>query len=401
MSIHVALIDKSEIVKKMLSHCLYYFSAEISRFDSFEDNASYFTDKKPDIVFVDWDIKQGDKSVVYSVIEKMKPTAVVLLYRSLDHAQINDIPFDEIPHRIKKPLDPKMVRDIFIELVPKARESKIHPFLKFPKTEGKKNVPIADTKANTTVPKAGLAKDSKLQVSAFTLPLTDKNKVKERTQTSLNQPSSKKQPSSKVLIKQIQTPKTQLKSTVASKQKELSKAPDKAFVQKAVFDQARKTDQTLTDSEKEKPSIQELAVEKTQTRSKVKKEDINIDETTQNDLAPMAIKSSVSMEESFLKNQNIELSEKSVLRVLNKYKDTLEFQELMEKVLSGYAKGAVENILQDDKVTDLLQQPLSDFKESKKFKELVEQQIIQYVNRHLPLVIKEVVEQEIKKIIGD
>ena len=138
MSIHIALIDQSEIVQKMLSHCLYYFSAEVLRFDSLKDSQSHFADKKPDIVFVDWEMKRDNEAVIYSTIQDMKPTPVVLTYRLSYKPQIDAIPVNQVPYRVRKPLEPKVVRDILTKLVPQAKESKIHPFLVFPKSKEEK-----------------------------------------------------------------------------------------------------------------------------------------------------------------------------------------------------------------------------------------------------------------------
>ena len=33
MALKIALIDKNEIMQKMLSHCLHYFGADVHRFD--------------------------------------------------------------------------------------------------------------------------------------------------------------------------------------------------------------------------------------------------------------------------------------------------------------------------------------------------------------------------------
>ena len=128
------------------------------------------------------------------------------------------------------------------------------------------------------------------------------------------------------------------------------------------------------------------------------KDDINIDEDTQNDLAPMAIKSSVSPTK---KPEESSLTKQDLFHVFNKYKDSLEFQKLMEKVLSEHVQATVAEVLRKDSVKDILQKPLEDFKESDHFKQLVEKEISQYLQKQLPLVIKKIVENEIRKIVGD
>ena len=396
MSIHVALIDQSEIVQKMLSHCLYHFSAEVLRFDNLKDSQSHFADKKPDIVFVDWEMKKDDEAVIYSAIQDMKPTPVVLTYRLNYKPQVDAIPEDQVPYRVRKPLEPQAVRDILTELVPQVKESKIHPFLVFPKSEREKK-----------------------QVSAVPVQKgMDKHLVTSEADSPRDKPLQKKSPPGfKILDEMKEKTQTFLKHTlpgivtekIKPQEKPVSSKSDKSslenaqnpLIQKLEKDKSQKVDSSLIEKEKMDPSISLAQQENKPTQTKMDKENINIDEDTQNDLAPMAIKSSASERGGFEADQNFALSDKDILKVLNKYKDTLEFQKLMENVLSEYAKETVANILEGNKVTDLLQQPLAEFKQSKKFQELVERQIIQYVKRQLPLLIKEIVEQEIKKIIGD
>ena len=66
----------------------------------------------------------------------------------------------------------------------------------------------------------------------------------------------------------------------------------------------------------------------------------------------------------------------------------MSFNSLWKMFLSEYAKEAVTNILQGHTVTDILQKPLVEFKESKQFKDLVERQISEYVKQQLPLIYK-------------
>ena len=289
----------------------------------------------------------------------------------------------------------------FTSLVPQIKESKIHPFLKFPKgrEEKAKSVASDDQKDVQQIQdtSANLQKDSHVQQEAQAhqnVKILDK--AKEKTQTFFKNTFSgiltlkEKEGAHDVHSSLRQNPsdgKTQNENTQKSLDQNMATAQNQ---QKA---------HSLTKDDNI-PSIQKETTVKASFK-KMDKDNINIDENTQNDLAPMAIKSSVSQRDDSEPPSNIELSEKDILRVLNKYKDTLEFQEIVENVLSEYAKTTVTNILQENKVTDLLKQPLTEFKESQKFKELVEQQIIGYVQKHLPLLIKDIVEQEIKKIIGN
>ena len=406
MSFQVALIDKSEIVQKMLSHCLHYFSAEVSRFDSLEACQSYFKDKKLEIVFVDWEIKKRDLAVIHSAMETFQPVPVVLLYRN-GHVPLDFISSDKIPYKIQKPLEPKAVRDIFMKLVPDIKESAIHSFLRFPKSKGQTmKSSTLDHQKNIKGVKVDSAKD-KQPLLKETQSVGILDEIKERTQTFVRQTftGTLKEKTN------TQNPVLQKPASLGNKaeeniQSDKDQVISPSLIQKDTLfsDQKSPTVKTTPPKESEpdfnRSSIQDKDTVPTSIK-KIKKEDINIDENTQNDLAPMAIKSSVSkMEYSQLASQ-MELSEKDIIRVLNKYKDSLEFQDLMEKVLSEYAKTAVKNILQGHKVTDLMKQPLDDFKEGERFKQLVEQQITQYVQKHLPTVIKNTVEKEIQKIIGN
>lgn len=402
MSIQVALIDKSEIIQKMLSHCLHYFSSKVARFDSLEKCQAHFVDKKPDIIFVDGELKKGEKALILSVSEAFA-SPVVLLYRD-GPANLDVASLKKIPNRVKKPLNPKAVRDIFTKLVPQVKESDIHPFLRFPETEEEKKQAIETASKTGDSPFAEAPKDSGVV-----------GNIKEKTQTFFKHTLSGILPLEKI--------KTQGKSVPVTKR--LSSEPSKSVLsQKLVMDKALQSKSSSsgsgsvsmqklavgntlkpqppasqrTEQDIDIPVIQEEITVKTSTK-KLNKEDMNIDEDTKNDLAPMAIKSSLAGQTGTKTVQNLELSEKDILRVLNKYKDTMEFQELMEKVLSGYAQKTVANILQNDQVTDILQKPLTEFKESQKFGKMVEKQIAQYVQKHLPLIIKETVEREIKKII--
>lgn len=392
MSLYAALIDRSEIVQKMLAHCLHYFPVKVLRFDSLKASQSHFSEKKPDIVFIDWEIKKGHTAAVYSAVEELKPVPVVLLYRVGPHIPTVSISPSQIPYRVKKPLDPKTVRDILVKLVPQVGEFKIHSFLRFPKSPEEKK------ESSEASGLKDIQRKADHRGKTFQIPVKNPQKstlsdmAKEKAQSFFKQTFSgiltAKDKTEAQKSHAIDLPRVSVQSSLNQKQNLTEKQKNAEFEQKK-------------SSPKPPPLIQKENTVTGETQNKVDKEDINIDENTQNDFAPIAIKSSIPQPEQPSISVNAPLSEKDILRVLKKYKDSLEFQELMEKVLSEYAKKTVANILHEDKVTDLLQQPLTEFKESQKFRELVEQQIIHYVQKQLPSVIKEIVEQEIKKIIGD
>ena len=328
MSLHVALIDKSEIVQKMLSHCLYYFSAEVLRFDSWEDSKSHFADSKPDIIFVDWEIKKGEESVVYSVIEEMKPTPVVLLYRSSYGPQINAIPSDKLSHKFIKPLDLKAIREGFIELVPQVKESKIHPFLKFPKSKAVDQSSGSELKENTisakTYSKISLIKENdpktpishlqtriiqksleedKIPVGNILNPVNKTNPEKEVAQTSLSQQASAPvdgltEPST--AKEGIQTSFSQQASGVLKEKKIDMNAISKTSTKELLIEELgigkdQTKDEAATKNLKEDKPLEKTVSERKEPDVKsFKKQEFNIDENTQNDFAPMAIKFSDS-----------------------------------------------------------------------------------------------------------
>lgn len=394
MSIQVALIDKSEIIQKMLAHCLHYFSSEVVRFNSLEECQAHFTNKTPDIVFVDGELQHGKTSIIVSVLKKFQSTPVVLLYRS-GQDQLNSIPLDQMPHRIQKPLDPKAVRHVVTKLVPQLEKSNIHSFLQFPKTAKEKTQDLLKKDSQEDKKKPPLVLGKNIQKNEKLSKASSKehaiiDEVKEQTKTFFKQTFTGFLGSDKTQDKEVPLLKTK-KPTANKSQSEI--------MQHLVLDNESTKTPTVSQSKNKGIDIPIIQQETQDIPIKnMRKDDISIDDNTQNDLAPMAIKSSV-VEGKASNIQKFELSDKDIIRVLNKYKDTIEFQELMEKTLSGYAKDTVAHILKSNK-ENIVQQPLKEFvQESKKFTELVESQITLYVQKQLPLVIKEIVEKEIKQII--
>ena len=129
---------------------------------------------------------------------------------------------------------------------------------------------------------------------------------------------------------------------------------------------------------------------------KLDKNNLRLNEDTKNELAPMAIKSSFDTKSK----KNLFESEEQILDFFKKYKDSLNFQQVLEKVLKEEFQNVVENLLKGAEVNKLLKEPLQDFKESHQFKELVEKEISSYVKKELPFIIKSLLEEEIKKIIA-
>ena len=131
------------------------------------------------------------------------------------------------------------------------------------------------------------------------------------------------------------------------------------------------------------------------------KETLNIDESTKHDFAAIAMKSPspAGDKPEELKPKAFVMSEKDILKTLEKYKDSLEFQNLMEKVLNEQAEKALAGFLQNLEKASFLNRPLKAFQQSQSFREILKKEVSQYIKAELPSVIKEVTQGEITKVI--
>ena len=162
MSLNVVLIDKSEVIKKMLSHCLHYYSAEIHRVENLEDLKNH----QPDLIFIDWDLKQGEEPLAVSAGKNIKQTPYIVIYRNEEDAKIKSI-----KNKIKKPLDANLLREMVANLVPKIGQSTIHNFLKFPNHSDSQTDSDADPQVQNTDPqKASKKGASKTKAKTFLRP---------------------------------------------------------------------------------------------------------------------------------------------------------------------------------------------------------------------------------------
>ena len=468
LGIHVALIDKSEIIQKMLSHCLYYHTVQVHRFDSFEDYLVKFKDKKPNLIFIDWEIKQNDRPLIFTAIEQIHSIPFVLLYRKGVENELLTLPENQVSYRLKKPLNPKEVRDVCSELIPELKNSVFHSFLKFPKSEEEKKQektqptpPLKEKEVKkdhdvgkeenktksfigSLIEKTGLFKmpsseeiesaeefsDSKESVqpssklkspasSSFQTKTGLVSKESVQSSSDLKKPASPSFQASTGLTsvkpeklksneQNIRTDESKTSSKETPRDKTKAKTTD--FVDKKTSFKKQTLTQDIGVLAKQlkevgsvtKGSIKESSFDPNskilKKVDKINKEDIDIDEDTQNDLAPMAIKSSRPIDQK-LESKN--LTKQNIQKAFDKYKDSLEFQKMLEKALSEHAQEFIAKILKGQALNPILKQSLGDFKESSQFKELVEKEVSQYLQKQLPLLIKSIVENEIKKIIGD
>ena len=442
LGIHVALIDKSEIIHKMLLHCLYYYTVQVHRFNSLEECLKKFQDKKPNLIFIDWEVKQGDKPLIFTASEQFHPVPFVLLYRKDFENQLLSVPVKQVPYKIKKPLNPKEIRDICTKLVPELKNSALHSFLKFPKSEEEKKQEQAKPAPSPPKQRNRVEHQKKAEektksfignliekTGLFKMPSSEEIEAAEEFPSSVDEDSLSaqlKKParsgfqaetgltsappslSSKSESRAVQSPNPSQKSLVSSPSKAVKTnditlidthtSPTEKTVSHnlgSLAKQFKESGSVTKGADKESSFDLNSKVLKTGNKP-FNKEDINIDEDTQNDLAPMAMKDTAPSEkESEL------FTKQDFLQVFDKYKGSLEFQKLMEKALSEHVQDVVTGILKGASVKSVLKKPLEDFKESAQFKQLVEKEISQYLQKQLPVVIKSIVESEIRKIIGD
>ena len=499
--IQVALFDKSPIIKKMLSHCLHYFATDIHSFSTLqefllESQKEETQTKNISAIFVDWEMQQEDQPIFYQLQKQFKDIPLVLLYRSNFLPKVNKLSKEDFPYRIPKPINPKEVRELFIQLIPQAKKSPIHAFLQFPKTEIDKQ-PIQKPKdflsssaqthpgGNTSSKKSlrgeiiektltGIkkliqkpAEETKSLLDTLvnqTDTATSKSKddgdtLSKQTKTMISKPTPKEiktlsqktsivtqkshpnytaikplgtqnlaDPASKELMSpdpqkssQIQSSQSQQDSPNPSLQNSPSQpsaspslasqkfptqappASDPSHLAKAPPVKENLEGQNLsanTANSKVDPEKEQIGTEQTGTKKMkgpaIDKDNLGLNEDTKNDLAPMAIKSSFDTKSQKGGFQ----SEEQILAFFEKYKDSLQFQKILEKILKAEIKDIIQNLLEGAEVKALLQEPLEAFKASQQFKQRVEKEISAYVQKELPLIIKSCVQEEIKKIIN-
>ena len=489
MGIQALLIDKSEIIGKMLSHCLHHYLVKVSRFDSWEEGKAKFSNSLPDIVFVDWEIGKG--ALAFSLKEMLPSSPVVPLFRPSGAASSTSSPppSESFPYQLTKPLNPQAVRDTVSALVPKLKEFKIHSFLKFPKTlspdlqeaghhptapkalqpDGASSPlvsppivsPVISSKVppttgppvvSPTVPPMKEIEEKIAQPADHFIPSSGKISIPvDVKKSALESPSAKESLTTRakkaekitedqtgdiktgdIKTRDIKTGDTKTEETKTGiiktatksegalpKETVLPEAATPSSVQAPLKPPVQAPVQAPPSHPSPHPSshpsshplpgnkgAEDNSLENNTASGEssygiaVQKEDLDIDENTQNDLAPLPIKSSSAGMDRVAESQ-MELSERDILRVINKYKDTLEFQNLMEEALKEHTSTVVQKVLQAEASGDILQRSLKGFKGTEEFKKLVEGQIKDFIKTSLPLVVKETVEQEIKKIIGD
>ncbi|MBC6415152.1 MAG: hypothetical protein GDA46_02015 [Bdellovibrionales bacterium] len=317
MKFQIVLLDKSEIIKKMLSHCLHYFVVEIHSFSDWNTCLMHVSNQVPKMIFVDWELSFKSTPLIFLAREKLKSIPSILMYRTDVEKEISKIDKNVIPYRITKPLNPNEVRKIFTTLVPEITENSIHSFLSYPKPK--------ETKAPESPPELPEKKEKPFE----------KNETKTGLMGYINETKTK--PS--LVNKSLGSPQ-KLEQNIKTLDKSDENVINKATVSK-----------------------------------------------------------------SFSQITSNQINEKQILDVIMKYKESLEFSKMMEKVLVDYAQEAVSKILKPDQLKTVLKEPLQDFQSSEKFKKLVEKEVSTllsaYLEKQIPLMIKSKIEDEIKKILQE
>ena len=417
MAINVALIDKSEITKKMISHCLHYYAVQVHRFENLEDMQSRFHQEQPDIVFIDWDLKK-DKTPLASSVKNQASPPLVVLHRG-DSAE----GLDQMKNRLKKPIDANRLREMVVHLVPKTNQLKIHKFLKYPARQPSFSKDDTDSPISSVPPaiegawggdemldlpdQEGVPADlidpslkmnpmggaSTSSKSRSPSPVQDTSKG-EQVDEGYNLPSLDKTEDYQI-EKQSDSPALSAKTKAASPAgQQKTSAPKPPPVNQPPLPSSPKSQET------DPPKI-------------FIKEDIDLDEDTANDFAPAALSNKTTINVA-----DTEQNREMILKILNEYKDTLEFEGLMEKSLKNYGTKMVKQIVTQNS-KQIIQQAFSGYRETPQFKEdmigflkeyleqhsdvnkQIEKSLTAFIKKQLPILAKAVIEQEVQKLLNE
>ena len=309
MSLNVALLDKSEITKKMISHSLHHYFPKIHRFETEEEFLSHSELSKWDVVIVDWAFKKENKPLALS-LQNQSSQPLIVLYRE------SSLELEQVKYSLKKPIDPKQLRDLISKWVPKANKLKLNSFLTYPSTL-KPDEKEAEKKAS---------QDKEV---LFDLPPIDSSKKTEVPFIEKTTPPSSSKPS----------------------------------------------------HPSSKPS-----------------------------LSPFPQSQPPSTEKG--------LDTKIILKVLDEYKNTLEFEQLMEKALKGYGEQMMKKIVEKEGL-NLLEKTIDSYKDSPVFYEQIqkvlknylekesplqknlEQRLLSFAEKKFPEIAKKIIEKEIQKLLNE
>ena len=401
MALNVALIDKSEITKKMISHCLHYYAAQVHRFENLEEMQSRFHQEQPDIVFVDWDLKQGQQPLAFSM-KKHSASPLIVLHRGASSEGLN-----QMEHRLQKPIDANRLREMVVKLVPRTSQLKIHKFLKYPKK--RPSFTETDRTQVSMEESAQWASDEMLDLP------NQEGVPMELMNPSLKDAISNAPPPVKdIPVYESPNEEYTLPNLDKTKDYEIEKSSISAMLASKTGEMSAATQQKPVDVKQPPLHRPPPSEDQKSTQPKIFiKEDIDLDEDTANDFAPAALsnKTTVDMADT---EQNREM----ILKILNEYKDTLEFESLMEKALRNYGDKMVKQIVAQDS-REIIQRAFSDYTGTPQFKtdisvffteyleqneavkKQVEKNLVSFVRTQLPVLAKEIIETEIKKLLDE
>lgn len=340
----IILIDESEIVKKTMEHCLSYFFAKIYHFKNLEEYKNDIQKLQADVIFVDWNIKQNKESIAFSVLKFAKLIPVVLIYKSNMQDEVQKISKDQFSHQIIKPFNPNILRDKLIECIPQIKTTHVYPFLDFPQTmPDKKNhskkIQQKDPIKIQTFKKEDLKTDNKSE-NNNTIGLT------------LNEKTS------------------------------LSKISEEDVNPQEIAEGIK------TDNKSENES----RLNKRQT--------FKISEITKNDLAPVAMKSFIPIKEIDNKDSSQILDNKKIIKVLNTYKDSLEFQKVIEQTILEYVSKNPHINKKESKIQDAVKKETDTYFKQVNMQDVVKKEIKKHLDRHISNIMKTIIEDKIKEIIN-
>ena len=327
MSLNIALIDKSEVIKKMIAHSLHYYSAEVHRFETLDDFQLKKNHIKPDVLIIDWELKKGDSEpLAVSAKKDISDIPIIAIYRDEQDKDVK-----QFPHTVKKPIDPSLLRKVVSGIVHKAKDSKIHEFLKYPENE-----------------KETLKKNSMADVSS----------VKKKEET-----------------KKIELPTLDLETIKKDSQS----------------------------SEKKEEKSEHLFIDR---------EKVDIDELSLGDFGPLPVTDEAVEEDS--KDDKTPISiKKEGSRATNfsEYKNSLEFETLVENTLKSFAQDLSKKILEKEHA-EFIKQSFENFKKTEEFEkffssmlmktsfqELFVKELEKFIKQELPKIAKEAVEAQIKTLL--
>lgn len=401
MALNVALIDKSEITKKMISHCLHYYAAQVHRFENLEEMRSRFHQEQPDIVFVDWDLRQGQQPLAFSM-KRQVSTPLIVLHRGASAEGL-----DQMEHRLQKPIDANRLREMVVKLVPKTSQLKIHKFLKYPKKQ-----PVFAEADGTKVSLEKLAQWESDEM--LDLPNQEGVPMELMDPSLTDAISSAPPPVEDATVKEAPNEEYTLPKIDKEAGYEIEKTSISEILSAKVKEASAAAQQKPSDSNN--PPLQASPSPKAQETSFPKifiKEDIDLDEDTANDFAPAALSNKATVDVA-----DTEQNREMILKILNEYKDTLEFESLMEKALKNYGDKMVKQIVTKDS-QKIIQQAFSGYKETHQFKrdmgaflkeyldqngnvrKQMERYLMSFIQTQLPVLAKELIETEIKKLLNE